>query len=1054
MATGDILAYFANKKLLPLEMVEEYIFDYLKKVAEDGLEKQYRLDGVFDAEATVTTSGTGVVTIAGAFTATDGDGKIFDFGAADPLLDDVPFENNNGVTYHMGLRSILLPEELDINPRTGQPEYRTRVENIGAIADPDLVTDNGSTITLLVDDVCDGGFNYGGRTVRVWLVTPKAITWASAYEDVVISWTEPTGNEITTTGLLGQTAGSVSEVEAEYQVALLGPTIKRQVTEDLIAAADTCFIAKFDGAAGAPAPDMTDQRIFTGSLSDLADITRTDSHGDLKVSVRADASDSGEDQIRVENSSGTKVFGVDETGGFELLNSSGAMPIDDAGTYGAAGGIFNGDSIMGYLNQGIIVDDGLVGPTIFDGMGVSGGSGGNINFDGGSGFAVAPGTGGFVDVSGGSLAVGDGTWYIYVDPTTSLHVATATKSVAFGDSKLPIALVTMSGGSMTANTDLRCLSTKTDKRGVYTVGEGDKASNFDSILAAIDYLAAYQDQSSERYPGATLRIVGDLDVGANAVTIPAELDGLIIEGVGWKGDSDRAIVRYDASVMGTDNACFILEADDVLFRGIQFVTVDGPGPGTDTACVRQDTGGGALLGTTFEGCKFTSTDDTLAFAVRGHSNVNWDNVSFIDCVFDLANSSPTYCALCDYGGNNWTMSRCVFNGDNGSTMIVANDDGLTDFYANGCQFNTMLGVGIADGGSVHKVQARFVGCTGELGEVINAAMVSCSFTATQFLPSGSSEVIDVSACEITGVNLINKGNASSLIRCSDSVLTPEVGSSYFIGGSNPDNIEVRNCRIVPTVSVTSSAHVMTLDNNCRLINNVIGPMRTATKNDYRFINVTGINVVIEGNELDGSYYTAVIYAGIGCDILNNRITNPTEGSSETAIGIHVANISGCRIMNNVISVIGGATYGGVGILITGASVLSGQIIGNEINQVEGPALHGSPNNFTITGNGLRGGLVTITNIATGAVELHAVKLTGAGCVIVGNRVVAEEATGVGISIESSGNRHVINSNYCTGGTDGVYLQTGSQQCLVDANMLPTGLTDSGATNTVANNVLV
>lgn len=313
MATDETFAYFANKKLMPLQFIEEWVFDYLKSVAEAAVAAQYRLSGVYDAATPITSLSVNDVSAAAAFEATDGAGKKFIFGVDDSRLAAVPHENTGAVVYNMGIRSIEIVDELDINPRTGQPEYRSRKETIGTLGIPDAVVDNGADVTLTVDAVTESGVTHAGRTVRVYLVTPKAITWADAYEDVVVAWTGG-ANKITTTGLLGQTMGSVSTTAADYVVVEIGPVIVRTATEDLTSASGVCFLADWTGTGGGTvSPSTTNQRALTGSLSDLADITRT-VNSDLKVSVRAVVADSGDDQIRVEDSGGSRVFGVDETG--------------------------------------------------------------------------------------------------------------------------------------------------------------------------------------------------------------------------------------------------------------------------------------------------------------------------------------------------------------------------------------------------------------------------------------------------------------------------------------------------------------------------------------------------------------------------------------------------------------------------------------------------------------------------------------------------------------------------------------------------------------------
>ena len=269
MPTDDFLAYLTNKKLLPYALLKDEFFDYLRGLSVATYQSVYREDGVFDTEATVTGTAIGEVSVPGAFDGTDGEGKKFEFGASDSRLQDVPFENSDTVPYNMGLRSIDLVEEIEINPRTGQPEYSKQQENIGTMGTPDAVVDNGSNITLTVDSVTESGVSHAGRTVRVYLLNPKATNWVDAHEDITVSWTG-SNNKITTTGLLGQQVGDVSITPADYVVVELGPVLVRTATQNLQTASGILFLADFLGNTGsAPTPDMTGQRVIAACFGDL-----------------------------------------------------------------------------------------------------------------------------------------------------------------------------------------------------------------------------------------------------------------------------------------------------------------------------------------------------------------------------------------------------------------------------------------------------------------------------------------------------------------------------------------------------------------------------------------------------------------------------------------------------------------------------------------------------------------------------------------------------------------------------------------------------------------
>jgi hypothetical protein len=272
MATDDKFVNITNKKILTYDQMSTNFFDYLRNITEDSFAAQYRLSGFFDTQVAVTGTATGEVSVAGAFEGTDGLGKKFDVSSSDSRFQNVPFQNTNAINYHMGIRSIDMVNELDINPRSNSPEYRENIEEIGTKGNPDVVVDNGSTLTITVDTVTESGVSHAGREVRVYMVTPKATSWANAYEDLTVTWTG-SNNKITTTGLLGQTAGLVSVTTGDYIVVEKGPIIVRQSTSDLTSVSGVAFLAEFLGnSGGAPSPIMTQQRVLTGSLSDLDEL--------------------------------------------------------------------------------------------------------------------------------------------------------------------------------------------------------------------------------------------------------------------------------------------------------------------------------------------------------------------------------------------------------------------------------------------------------------------------------------------------------------------------------------------------------------------------------------------------------------------------------------------------------------------------------------------------------------------------------------------------------------------------------------------------------------
>lgn len=196
----------------------------------------------------------------------DGLGNILDL--ANTTFASIFFENQITIDYYIAIKYCSLSDEIQINPRTGQPEYVATQDQIGESADPDSVVDNGNgTITLVVDSVAESAVNNAGRIVKVYKKLPdkNATTTAIAIEDCAVSYVG-SQNRITTTGSLGQTA--ISTTASDYTVVCLGPTTKRNT--DLRTQTGYTFIGIVTGTGAGNPPtvfDVSDQRIVPYSLT-------------------------------------------------------------------------------------------------------------------------------------------------------------------------------------------------------------------------------------------------------------------------------------------------------------------------------------------------------------------------------------------------------------------------------------------------------------------------------------------------------------------------------------------------------------------------------------------------------------------------------------------------------------------------------------------------------------------------------------------------------------------------------------------------------------------
>lgn len=244
MSTLDKKVSIYLKKFLTQQQMSENFLDYLLKQSRDNFKTIYPFQGFFSG-GVISPAGNDQFQVSTPLVATDGQGHVLKL---DPLLAVVPFQNALGILYHVGLRFIEIPRETEINVRTGEIEYTFIEEALGELAEPNSVVDNGATITLVVDSVTEAAVSNAGRKVLVWL--KRAKNRQDAFAELTVVW-DGSNNKVTVPNLMGQVAGFVSVDPADYQVALLGPTVKRNT--DLSADPEVAYLGTVAGTgAGNP----------------------------------------------------------------------------------------------------------------------------------------------------------------------------------------------------------------------------------------------------------------------------------------------------------------------------------------------------------------------------------------------------------------------------------------------------------------------------------------------------------------------------------------------------------------------------------------------------------------------------------------------------------------------------------------------------------------------------------------------------------------------------------------------------------------------------------
>ena len=327
MATGDKYVAINTKRLMGFQDFRERFLDYVLKRLDDMHDNAFGDDGVFGGTPiALSIQGGNAFQLDTDIVGTDNDGHFLETDAELAGRDiGLDFENTGAVVYDVGLHYAERPSGLQINPRTATPEYIAWEETIGQRDEPDEVVDNGATLTFKVDSVCNPfdatKYTFAGRQCLVWparLDNGVSTAESVVIEQLTVAW-DGSNNTITTTGLLGQEAGNVDTRNAWYYVLLLGPTICRNSIKDLTTEPAYEFIGQVTGGAP-PTFDITQQNdLGVGYAVALNQITRVDSHGDLKLRTTADASDSDEMQLSVEDDSSATKWSVNEAGTQTML---------------------------------------------------------------------------------------------------------------------------------------------------------------------------------------------------------------------------------------------------------------------------------------------------------------------------------------------------------------------------------------------------------------------------------------------------------------------------------------------------------------------------------------------------------------------------------------------------------------------------------------------------------------------------------------------------------------------------------------------------------------
>jgi len=270
MSTGDKKVNIYLKKFLPRDQMVENFQDLVQKFTEDLYARLYSQSGIFSG-GDLSSSAVDTFDISTPNIATNSEGKDMILDPSEASL--IPFQNTNLIDYFVGLRQNIVPDGAETNVRTGKLKYIFFKEIIGERADPDVVVDDtDGTMTIRVNSVTEAGVSNAGRKVLVFLkatedgggVGPQSLI--TPIEELTVQF-DGSNNFVETVTGLGQVATNISTDVNDYEVILIGPTVKRNT--DLRTIPEIAFLGIVTGAGSGSSPTSFDQtdRVILSSLT-------------------------------------------------------------------------------------------------------------------------------------------------------------------------------------------------------------------------------------------------------------------------------------------------------------------------------------------------------------------------------------------------------------------------------------------------------------------------------------------------------------------------------------------------------------------------------------------------------------------------------------------------------------------------------------------------------------------------------------------------------------------------------------------------------------------
>lgn len=278
MPTADRRLHMYPKRLLSLTSIEDNFFDFLNDEIDEVISAIFQgTAGVLDTDEIELVAGSTndkfSLGLTNAWNVVVGGGQIIDLsnitGAG--ITTDVPFEDDGSSDYYVGIKFAEVNDGIEINSRTGDPEYPSFKQSYGEVDNPNSVADNTTYIRLVINNITESGVDHSGRTVRVWLADPVSGVESIAFFEGTSAYSSP-NNYVDipysgAAGPLGQDTSSnpPSTTATDYLIFIEGASWKKNT--DLRTVSDYAFIGIVTSTGGAPTFNIGDQvPIFINTL--------------------------------------------------------------------------------------------------------------------------------------------------------------------------------------------------------------------------------------------------------------------------------------------------------------------------------------------------------------------------------------------------------------------------------------------------------------------------------------------------------------------------------------------------------------------------------------------------------------------------------------------------------------------------------------------------------------------------------------------------------------------------------------------------------------------